>query len=168
MKKAHVGIGQVVSLTYKILDQAGELLEYRDLPISYVHGAKSMLFPEIVRALEGKSPEDTVTVELSADQAFGPHDPDLASTHNIDSVPEDLRQIGVEFKTQAKTENGKRQQFRVTKIENDQLTVDANHPLAGKDLAYEVTITAIREATEQELASGEPAPDQSRPDQAPV
>ncbi len=149
----------VVSITYVIRDDVGEICEYRDLPVAYIHGGQSPLFPQIERVLEGCSVGHKAVVTLSAQEAFGEHDPSLTFTDTLDNVPEELRYVGAEF--EAENEQGGRRQFRVTKIENGRLTVDANHPLAGKTLTYDVTVVGIRKASDEELINGQADPDLS-------
>ena len=147
-----VGPATVVSIGYSIRDEQGQLLEYRDLPVDYVHGGKGELFPKLEASLEGCQVGDSVTVDLTADEAFGPHDPGLTFTDSIENVPEDLRQLGTEF--EAENADSKAMHFRVVEITADSLTVDANHPLAGKNIHYEVTVKAIRKASTQEIVTG--------------
>lgn len=142
----------VVSFTYVIRDDAGEICEYRDLPVAYIHGGQTSLFPQIERVLEGRIAGHRAVVTLSAQEAFGEHDPSLTFTDALENVPDELRYVGAEF--EAENENGDRRQFRVTKIEDGLLTVDANHPLAGKALTYEVTVVGVREASDEELRTG--------------
>ncbi len=149
----------VVSFTYVIRDDSGEICEYRDLPVAYIHGGQSPLFPAIERALEGRTVGHRAVVNLSADEAFGEHDPSLIFTDVLDNVPDELCYVGAEF--EAENEQGDRRQLRVTKIEDGRLTVDANHPLAGKALTYEVTVVGIRKAGEEELRTGHADPDLS-------
>ncbi len=149
----------VVSFTYVIRDPSGEICEYRDLPLAYIHGGHSPLFPQIERALDGQTVGHRAVVTLSAEEAFGEHDPALTFADAVDNVPDELRYVGAEF--EAENEQGERRQFRVTKIEDGLLTVDANHPLAGKALTYEVTVVGVREATEEELRAGQAEPDLS-------
>ncbi len=148
---------KVVSITYLIRDDTGEICEYRDLPVAYIHGGRGDLFPQIEAALAGHGVGSKATVTLAPEQAFGHPDPALTFTDDIDNVPPQLRYVGAEL--DAENEQGEVRHFQVTKIENGRLTVDANHPLAGKSLHYEVTIVGIRDATAEELASGQPQPD---------
>jgi FKBP-type peptidyl-prolyl cis-trans isomerase SlyD len=143
----------VVSFTYVIRDNTGEICEYRDLPVAYIHGGQSPLFPQIERALEGRTVGHRAVVTLSAQEAFGEHDPSLTFIDVLDNVPQELRYVGAEF--EAENEQGDRRQFRVTKTEDGRLTVDANHPLAGKALTYEVTVVGIRKASDEELRTGQ-------------
>jgi FKBP-type peptidyl-prolyl cis-trans isomerase SlyD len=152
-----VTANKVISFTYLIRNSTGEICEYRSVPVTYIHGSGSDLFPEIEAALDGHEVGYKATVVLPPEQAFGDRDPDLAFTDNIENMPEELRYIGSE--PDAENEQGEVRHFRVVKIEDGQLTVDANHPLAGQTLTYEVTITGIRDATGEELGSGNAAPD---------
>jgi FKBP-type peptidyl-prolyl cis-trans isomerase SlyD len=143
---------KVVSLTYEIHDQQGEIYEYTDLPVNYVHGGKSDLFEKIEQDLEGKSIGDKVEVTLSPEKAFGQHDPGLTFTNDIDSVPPELRKVGAQL--EAQNASGDILQFVVTRIEDDKLTVDGNHPLAGQTVKFLVEVKAVRDATEQEASTG--------------
>ena len=146
---------QVVYLTYTIWDQAGRLFEQYDLPIAYVHGANGPLFEKIEQALEGSRPGDKVEVLLSPQDGFGDHKPELTFSDDIDNVPPEHRQLGSEVLFE--NERGEQMQFRVTRIENGKLTVDANHPLAGQTVKFVVTIVGVRPATLDEIANGLPA-----------
>ncbi len=154
-----VAANKVVSITYVIRDESGEICEYRDLPVAYIHGGGRPLFAQIETALEGKKVGDKATVNLSPEQGFGDHDPSLTFTDDINNVPPELRYIGAEF--QAESDQGDRRDFRVTRLDGDRLTVDANHPLAGKHLTYEVTVVGIRDASDEELRTGDAEPDLS-------
>jgi FKBP-type peptidyl-prolyl cis-trans isomerase SlyD len=82
---------KVVSFTYSIVDDNGELLEQSDLPISYVHGGKHDLFDKVVQALDGSVIDDAVEVSLTPEEGFGPHDPELTYTDDIENVPDEFR-----------------------------------------------------------------------------
>ena len=150
---------KVVSLIYAVRNQQGELFEYRDLPVSYVHGSGADLFPKIEQALDGHGIGDRVTVQLSPAEAFGEHDPKLTFTDDIENAPTELRQIGAEF--EAQNAKGESLMLTVTRIEGDKITVDANHPLAGQTITFEVTVQDIRDATPEEIQNGRPAGDLS-------
>ncbi|MBI3574555.1 MAG: FKBP-type peptidyl-prolyl cis-trans isomerase [Gammaproteobacteria bacterium] len=148
---------KVISLIYAVRNQKGELFEYRDLPVSYVHGSGVDLFPKIEEALEGHAIGDRVVVQLSPADAFGEHDPKLTFTDDIDNAPPELRHVGAEFEAQNAT--GESIVLVVTRIEADKITVDANHPLAGQTITFEVTVRDIRDATPEEIRNGRPAGD---------
>ncbi len=148
---------KVVSLIYAVRNQKGELFEYRDLPVSYVHGSGADLFPKIEDALEGRVIGDRVVVRLSPADAFGEHDPKLTFTDDIDNAPVELRHVGAEF--EAQNAKGESIVLVVTRVEADKITVDANHPLAGQTITFEVTVRDIRDATPEEIRNGRPAGD---------
>jgi len=140
---------KLVSLIYSICDQSGGVLEQSDLPVSYIHGGQTELIGGMDRAVAGKRAGDSVRFELGPNQGLAPHDPNLTFTDAIDNVPPQFRHVGAEVRMQS--ESGDIKTFYVTKIESGQLTLDANHPLAGKNLRVEVKIREVRDPTLQEL-----------------
>jgi FKBP-type peptidyl-prolyl cis-trans isomerase SlyD len=145
---------RVVSLTYTLRDGYGEIFEHTDVPISYLHGSGQDLFDKIERALEGLSVGDSVEVELSPAEGFGEHDPNLTFTDDIENVPPEFRRLGAEV--EAENAQGEGIRFVVTSMEDGKLTIDANHPLAGQTVRFDVTIRAIRDATQDERRLGRP------------
>ena len=157
MTASVVAKNKVISLIYAVRNQKGELFEYRDLPVSYVHGSGVDLFPKIEAALDGRAIGDRVVVQLSPAEAFGEHDPKLTFTDDIDNAPPELRHVGAEF--EAQSAKGESIVLVVTRVEADKITVDANHPLAGQTISFEVTVRDIRDATPEEIRNGRPAGD---------
>jgi FKBP-type peptidyl-prolyl cis-trans isomerase SlyD len=156
MTDATVGKNKVVSITYSIVSENGEILEQSDIPVFYAHGGVNQMFPEVEAALEGHSVGDTIEVVLPPEKAFGEYDPTLTFVDDIDNVPPEFRQVGAEVQMQ--NDQGETRTFLVSKIENGKLTVDGNHPFAGKTLTYSVTIKDIRDATDEEMKKGASAP----------
>lgn len=149
MTEQRIAAAKLVTLTYRITDTEGRVLEQNDVPVSYLHGGYSELFEKVERALEGKAAGDVVEVTLSPDEGFGDHDPNLTFTDDLDNVPPEFRRIGAEVEMQ--NEAGDTRTFIVTRIENGQLTVDCNHPFAGKTVRFRIEIQAVRDATPEEL-----------------
>ncbi|HUW98218.1 MAG TPA: FKBP-type peptidyl-prolyl cis-trans isomerase [Acidiferrobacter sp.] len=146
---------KIVSLTYTLRDERGEIFEHTDMPISYLHGSGQELFDKIEKALEGRSVGDSVEVELMPAEGFGEHDPDLTFTDDIENVPPEFQRLGAEV--EAENAKGETVHFVVTNIANGKLTIDANHPLAGQTVRFDVTVEAIRDATPEERRMGRPA-----------
>jgi len=142
--------GKLVSLTYSIRDDTGTLLEQTDLPVSYIQGGANELIGGMDRAVAGKRPGDEIDLALTPQTSgFGPHDPNLLFTDDIDNVPPQFRRIGAELQIQ--NDAGEVRTVYVSHIENGTLTVDANHPFAGKHLTVHVRITDVRDPTAQEV-----------------
>lgn len=160
MSEQKVARNKAVYVTYSIIDQAGSLFEQYDVPVGYVHGGNSPLFEKIEVALEGRGVGDRVEVSLSPGEGFGEHDPGLSFTDDIENVPPEYRHVGAEVEFQ--NERGESMQFRVSRIADGKLTVDANHPLAGQTVTFVVSVVAIRDAAPDEIANGLPL-DQSHP-----
>lgn len=140
---------KLVEFTYRILDESGAILEQIDLPVSYVHGSEHGLWQRIEDAMENRRAGDTIEVLIHPEDAFGDRDPDLQLTQHVSNVPEQFHQVGAE--ADFENEMGDIQTFRVTAINGDQLTLDGNHPLAGKTLKFFLSILQVREATEEEI-----------------
>lgn len=155
MSISHVAKNKAVSFIYSILDEKGEVLEQSDLPMSYVHGSDSGLIEKVEQALDGCAENESVEVRVSVNEGYGPYDPELTYTDDLDNVPPEYHKIGAEVQFQ--NDSGDVKAFFVSKIENGKLTVDGNHPLAGKDLIFRITVTEIRDATQEEIDSGKPS-----------
>jgi FKBP-type peptidyl-prolyl cis-trans isomerase SlyD len=143
---------KVVAITYSIIDESGAILEQSDIPVYYVHGGPNDMFPDIEAALDGCTLGDSVEVVLPPEKAFGYHDPAMTFTDDIANVPPEFRRVGAEVEMQ--NDRGETRSFFVSRIEGDKLTVDGNHPFAGKTLTYAVTVADIRDASEEEKLKG--------------
>jgi FKBP-type peptidyl-prolyl cis-trans isomerase SlyD len=100
-------------------------------------------------ALSGKRAGDRVDLQLSEDQGFGDHNPDLTFTDDLDNVPPEFRFVGAEV--EMANDQGDIRTFYVTHVGDRTLTVDGNHPLAGKALHVHVRILEVRDPTPQDL-----------------
>ncbi|HUT40626.1 MAG TPA: peptidylprolyl isomerase [Gammaproteobacteria bacterium] len=147
-----VSRNKVVSFTYSIVDQTGNVIEQSDLPISYVHGGPHDLFEKVEHELEGSVVGDTVAVQLSPEEGFGAHDPELTYTDDLENVPAEFHHVGAEVEMM--NDQGDTRKFTVTRIEDGKLTVDGNHPMAGKTIVFHIRVTAIRDSTPEEAANG--------------
>ncbi|MCK4675455.1 MAG: peptidylprolyl isomerase [Gammaproteobacteria bacterium] len=141
-----------VSLVYTITDEKNNILERIDMPVQYIQGAKSQVIEEIEIALDGHQVDDLVHVTLSPEEGFGAHQPELTFSDDINNVPPQFHTIGAEVEFQ--NDQGESKIFRVTEIADGKLTVDGNHPLAGKIITYNITVKEVRDATADELKHG--------------
>lgn len=143
----------VVSFHYTLTDGEGKQLDQSGDkgPLVYLHGAGNII-PGLEKQLEGKAVGDKLTAEVPAAEAYGERSEDLIQElpANMFTGVENV-EVGMEF--QAQTEQGT-QIVRVAGVEGDTVTIDANHPLAGVDLKFDVEVTDVREATEDEKAHG--------------
>ncbi len=149
-----VSRNKVVFIRYSVLDEGGQVMGQQDMPTGYVHGAGSGLFEEIEQALEGARVGDEVRAILSPDKAFGDSDPELVIVEDIDDVPPEIRYVGAEAALQ--NDNGDVMNFRVVAIGEGKITLDGNHPLAGREAVCVAEVLSIRDATPEEIKSGFP------------
>lgn len=149
---------KAVYVTYSIIDAQGNVFEQYDVPIGYVQGADSGIFEKVEGALKGHAAGDRVEVVLSPEEGFGPHQPELTFTDDLDNVPPQYRFVGAEVEFE--NEQGEAMLFKVSKIENGKLTIDANHPMAGQTVTFVVDVVSVRDATPEEIANGRPEQEQ--------
>jgi FKBP-type peptidyl-prolyl cis-trans isomerase SlyD len=145
----------VVRIDYTLRDDAGEVLETSEgrEPMAYMHGVGQML-PGLERAMAGKAAGDALNVTVAPEEGYGEHNAEL-----VQSVPRDVFE-GVEkiepgMRFTAQTAAGPCP-VTVTEVGEEQVKIDANHPLAGHTLHFDVTVVEVREATAEELEHGHP------------
>lgn len=153
MNKEIISNGKYVSLTYTIVDDTDNVVEQHDLPLGFVYGSDTELIGGMDTAIKGKAAGDSVEVSIPPEDAFGTHDPSMTFTDDIENVPPEYRRLGAEVQMQ--NEAGEAKTFYVARIDDGKLTVDGNHPLAGKTLTVKIKILEVRDAKSgEEKVSG--------------
>ena len=144
---------KVIFIDYTLTDAQGTELDSSQgrEPFAYIHGIGNII-PGLEAALEGKSKGDQVNAVIPPENAYGTRDETLVQQlpRSQFDTDQDI-QVGMQF--QAMSEAGPRVVTVVT-VDADNVTVDANHPLAGVTLHFDVTVKDIREATGEELDHG--------------
>lgn len=141
---------KAVSFHYTLKNADGEQMETsRDKdPMSYLHGANNII-PGLEKAMEGRAVNDEFSVTVEPEEAYG-----VRNEKNVQRLPiKRLKGIGKVSAGQVltlQTNNGP-VQVTVLKVGRFNIDVDGNHPLAGKRLTFDVEITDIRDASEEEL-----------------
>ncbi|MBN2870355.1 MAG: peptidylprolyl isomerase [Campylobacterales bacterium] len=137
----------IVTLDCRLSDTSGNLLE-ESQELIYLHGGYGQVFAPLEEALEGKKIGDIFRVEIPAAQAFGEFDETLIVSESLDELPEDL-EVGMEIDGYLEESPDDVIVYTVTDVSNGRATLDANHPLAGKDLVFEGSVAEIIEASEE-------------------
>jgi FKBP-type peptidyl-prolyl cis-trans isomerase SlyD len=144
----------VVSLTYQLADVDGTVIEKTGDPISYLHGGYDGIFPTVEEALEGKNIGDKFSVSMEPDDAFGEYEHELVRAEPRDMFPKEVA-VGMQFEGGAEGDDDEDfMLYTVTEVTADEVTVDGNHPLAGKSLVFSGTVTGVRAALDEELTHG--------------
>ncbi len=144
---------KVVHIHYTLTNDDGEVLDTSEHhgPLAYIHGAGNII-PGLESALTGRIVGDKFQVSIAPEDAYGPRDDDL-----IQSVPKSAFQgvdeilPGMQF--QAQSPEGL-QLLTVLGVDEDEVILDGNHPMAGITLTFDVEVANIRDATTEELDHG--------------
>ncbi len=144
----------VVSIHYTLRGEDKQVLDSSEGgdPLLYMHG-HGQIIPGLERALVGKAVGDKLSVEVEPAEGYGEYDGGMCMDVPKDQFPKEAPlEIGAMFELV----NSKNEPLvvRVTGLAGDTVTIDANHPLAGKKLFFEVEIASLRAATPSELEHG--------------
>ena len=144
---------RVASIHYTLTDDDGQVIDKSPEahPLQYFHGAGNIV-PGLEKALAGKQPGDKLKVDVTPEEAYGVRNEQLVQVvprtafQGVDKI-----EPGMQF--QARSERGP---MLVTVVEanDEQVRIDANHPLAGRNLHFDVTVADVREASEEEKQDG--------------
>lgn len=146
---------KVVSIDYTLTGDTGQVLDSSNgrAPLAYLHGAGNII-PGLEQALEGRNQGDQLNVSVPPEQAYGSRDEKL-----IQAIPRTAFQGAPELKPgmqfQANTNMGPRV-LTIVEVRPNEVMVDANHPLAGQTLTFDVKVVDVRDATTEELSHGHP------------
>jgi FKBP-type peptidyl-prolyl cis-trans isomerase SlyD len=144
---------KVVSIDYKLTGSDGQVIdssEGRD-PLAYLHGNGNIV-SGLEEALEGKATGDEVRVSVPPEKGYGTRDETKLVEVSKDKL-QGATEINPGMQFQAQTPNGP-QIFTVSKVEESSVTLDANHPLAGATLNFDVKVREVRDATTEEVSHG--------------
>ncbi|MDR0569171.1 MAG: peptidylprolyl isomerase [Spirochaetaceae bacterium] len=144
---------RVISIDYTLTDTENQHLDTTAdaEPFSYLHGHANII-PGLEQALEGKTPGDRIHITVPAAEAYGERDEELIIQIPLENF-QDAEEVEPGMQFEAHTPAGSRV-LTVAGVAGDIVTVDGNHPLAGLDLIFDVTVTDVREASAEELACG--------------
>jgi FKBP-type peptidyl-prolyl cis-trans isomerase SlyD len=148
-----IGKDKVVVMEYTLTGSDGTVLDTSEgqEPMAYIQGVGSII-PGLESAMEGKASGDHLEVTVQPEKGYGVRDDSLMQTISREQFEgvDDL-EVGMQF--EAKDDEGE-QVVTVIKVEEEAVTVDGNHPLAGETLNFNVDIVEVRDATAEELQHG--------------
>jgi FKBP-type peptidyl-prolyl cis-trans isomerase SlyD len=149
-----IASGSIVGIDYSLHLGDGKVIDASSPgePMTYLHG-EGQIVPGLESALEGLSVGDTKQVVLAPADGYGEHDPQGLQQVPRDAFPPSFQpQVGMELT--AEGPNGEPVPFCVRDVGLETITIDLNHPLAGKTLHFDVTIREVRAATAEEIEHG--------------
>lgn len=135
--------GDTVKVHYTGTLQGGEVFDSsrEREPLEFTLG-QGQLIPGFEKAVIGMSVGDTTSAEIPSAEAYGERNPEMEVQIKKEQLPEGMDpQVGMQL--QLNQPNGQAIPVQVTKIEGEEVTIDANHPLAGKDLKFDIELVEI-------------------------
>ena len=143
---------KVVSFDYILKDGEGKILDTSENGLmTYLHG-RGALPDKLEAELDGKDKGAQVLVTLAPSEAYGDYQESLRQIVGPEMFGEgEVIQAGMVFKNE--TENGPGF-IQVTDVKDKEITIDGNHPYAGKTLVWDIVVLSIRTADDEELAQG--------------
>ena len=152
-----ISASKVASLGYTLKNDNGDVLDTADKsdPFLYLHGAGGII-KGLEKALDDKEVSDSFHVIIPPEDAYGMKDDKLVESVQrsmFEGIDEKELVAGAQF--HAQTAHGT-QVITIASIDGDTVNIDANHPLAGETLHFDVEVLDIRDATEEEIAHGHP------------
>lgn len=154
-KQAITGSGQVIAFHYDLYDDDSVQLESSagQPPVQFLYGQAGVL-SALQEAFLGKQTGDDFSITIPCGQAYGRYYPGRSHRvpkKNIDNGKQQRFQVGQIIHI---NQEGRRQAAIIVKVGKFNLDIDTNHPMAGKDLTFDVKIVNVRQASKDELAHG--------------
>ena len=141
-----VGRDKVVSLKIQMHDAQGALLHAPEAAHTYLHGGYGGLPEALERSLDGKSPGESVRVQLEPEQAFGEYDAELLRIEPASRYGEGV-EVGMQIEEDERL-------YTVTDVAAGKVVLDGNHPLAGMALRFSCEVLSVRTANPEEIERG--------------
>ncbi len=144
---------KIVVMNYTLTTDDGEVLDQSsDGSFAYLHGADNII-AGLENALTGKVVGDTLNVKVLPDEGYGERNDEMLQVVGKEMFEsDDELEVGSQF--HAEGPDGQPIMITVAAIEGDNITIDGNHPLAGVNLNFDVSIIDIRDASEEEISHG--------------
>jgi len=146
---------KVATLSYHLKNAQGELLDKADAgqPFIYLHGANNIVVG-LESRLAGKTMGDSVSAVVPPEEAYGVRDDSLTQEiprNMFENMDETMLVAGAQFEAQT---NAGREIITIVSVSDDTISIDANHPLAGETLHFDIEVLSVREASAEEISHG--------------
>ncbi len=145
---------KVVTMNFTLTDDLGNVLDTTDQggPFSYISG-NNMVLPKLEEAVNGMIIGTKKSLKLSAADGYGNYNEEALQVVGKENFPEDfVLEVGMEY--MASNPDGVQMPFIITNVDGEEITIDFNHPLAGKNLNFDIELVDVRDATAEELNHG--------------
>jgi FKBP-type peptidyl-prolyl cis-trans isomerase SlyD len=149
-----VEMNKVITFNFTVKDEEGTVLDSSENkePLAYLSGTNSIL-PKLEETLNVMIIGSKKNVKIAADDAYGEYKEEAVQTVKKDQFPQEA-QLVVGARYVANSPDGGQMPFVITEVKENDVTVDFNHPLAGKDLEFDLELVDKRDATPEEVKHG--------------
>ncbi len=144
---------RVIGFHYTLTDKSGTVLDSSigDEPLYFLENSQQII-PGLEKVIALMNTGDKKKIEVLAADAYGDVNPELVVKVKKTQFPPDAQlTVGDQFQVNNDQHSPV---FTIMSIESDEVTVDGNHPMAGKDLFFDVEIIGMRDATAEEMSHG--------------
>ena len=145
---------KVVTMNFTLKDDEGNVLDSTEKggPFSYISGT-NMVLSKLEEALSGMLIGSKKNLKLEAKDGYGDYNDDAIQVVGKENFPEDIvLEVGMEY--MANSPDGVKMPFTISNVDGEEITIDFNHPLAGKNLNFDIELLNVRDATAEELSHG--------------
>jgi FKBP-type peptidyl-prolyl cis-trans isomerase SlyD len=146
---------KVVTINYTVRNEKGEVIDTSENaePLNYIHGTGSVI-PGLEEAMSGRNQGDAFSVEVEPEAGYGQYNEELVFTVGKDRFQQGVDGLEVGSQVQAQTADGGVQVLTVREVGDEEVTLDANHPLAGEKLHFDIKVEEVRDAEDEEIEHG--------------
>ena len=150
-----ITINKVVSFHYELTLDSGDMIDSsyeRNTPLTFLSG-NNQIIPGLEKEMMNMENGDKKSIRVAPEEAYGVRDENLIQIYPKKDLPDQIEyKKGTVLKAQNK--EGHSMNVRVTNVDQDNITLDLNHPLADEFLNFKVEVTEIRDATKEEIDHG--------------
>jgi FKBP-type peptidyl-prolyl cis-trans isomerase SlyD len=149
-----IGQNKVVTMNFILKDENGKTIQATNNmePFQFLSGNQQIL-PRLEEEIDNMIIGSKKNVKITAREAYGEYKEEAIQQVSKNNFPKDIDlEVGMEFI--ANSPKGEQMPFVVKEIKNEEVTIDFNHPLAGKDLEFDIELLDVRDATVEEMQHG--------------
>lgn len=149
-----LGNNKVVTINFTLRDQYGNIIDSTvgEQPFSFLSGHQNIL-PKLESEIDTMLIGSKKSVTINAADVYGDYNNDMVQVvEKKEFPPEFLLEVGMQYVASAP--DGTKIPFTITEVRNEDIIIDFNHPLAGKDLSFDIELLNVRDATSEELSHG--------------
>ncbi|MDC0253816.1 peptidylprolyl isomerase [Bacteriovoracales bacterium] len=147
--------GHVVEMNYTLINSKGDVIDSSSgkAPLAFIQG-KGDIVPGLEKEMAGKKVGDSFKVTISPEEAYGTRNEGMVQSVAKEQFGPEASNVEVGMQFQLEGSNGQTLLVTAIKVEENEVILDGNHPLAGETLSFDIEVVSLRDATKEELEKG--------------